>query len=400
MGLFEEPIDFCSYEIRKGGAFSKKEHVFISVYASKITGEAFDYIEGQLSHVPFDVPYEQIINVGVDNIDGKSSVIIQYKLETLLLSGTKTKSIVLWGITDPDRWSSLISESLQTHMHKQQQMLLEKELELRKQQELQLQYEKAASDFFTSCYSFHIHDETPVYTFSSEKNGVVALYVDQDKSLNFLSINGYAKTENVGTIPYEKIHYFEKAGNVSYATDIHGSYSSFGGSFTGSSFSKLSTAVGGALFGVMGMLAGAMLTYKPAEHVESTTSFSLDSDIVKIDDRNVILNFYSDSKRQYVDIELPHDIYNFLQTHLPEKKYGIVDALEKKTAVQQSLGAIESGALLSAGRATPSNALPSSQENSMDVFKQKVEKLKIMKDAGLLSPEEFDEERKKLLELL
>ncbi len=36
----------------------------------------------------------------------------------------------------------------------------------------------------------------------------------------------------------------------------------------------------------------------------------------------------------------------------------------------------------------------------MDVFKMKVEKLKIMKDAGLLSAQKFEEERRKLLELI
>ena len=35
-------------------------------------------------------------------------------------------------------------------------------------------------------------------------------------------------------------------------------------------------------------------------------------DIKKIDDRNVILNFYSEIKKQYIDIELPQDIYNFI----------------------------------------------------------------------------------------
>ena len=36
----------------------------------------------------------------------------------------------------------------------------------------------------------------------------------------------------------------------------------------------------------------------------------------------------------------------------------------------------------------------------MDDFKQKVEKLKIMKEAGLLSDEKFEEERNKLLGMI
>jgi hypothetical protein len=36
----------------------------------------------------------------------------------------------------------------------------------------------------------------------------------------------------------------------------------------------------------------------------------------------------------------------------------------------------------------------------LDAFKQKVEKLKLMKDAGLLSDEEFNTERTKLLNMI
>ncbi len=41
-----------------------------------------------------------------------------------------------------------------------------------------------------------------------------------------------------------------------------------------------------------------------------------------------------------------------------------------------------------------------SQTTTMEDFKQKVEKLKIMKDAGLLSDEEFKEEQSKLLNMI
>ena len=68
----------------------------------------------------------------------------------------------------------------------------------------------------------------------------------------------------------------------------------------------------------MGMTFGAALTYKPSVQEPVHTSFSIDSDIQKIDDRSVLLNFYSDAKKQYIDIELPQDLYNFFQTYLPE----------------------------------------------------------------------------------
>ena len=134
----------------------------------------------------------------------------------------------------------------------------------------------------------------------SDKNIVALIYIDEDKSLNFLKIDGYAQEENNGVISYENIHYYEKAGNVSYVTDIHGNYTSFGGSMASGNFSKLATVGGGLLFGFMGMALGVALTYKPTEQKAVNTSFSIESDIKKIDDRNVILNFYSEIKKQYL----------------------------------------------------------------------------------------------------
>ena len=154
---------------------------------------------------------------------------------------------------------------------------------------------------------------------------------------------------------------------------------------------------------MMGMALGAALTYKPAEHTLGYSSFSLDTDIKKIDNRSVMLNFYSDTKKQYIDIELPQDIYNFLQTYLPEKKYGIVDELEKKTVLHQSVNVIEDGRLLRvdiAGANSASNNSIESSSDSINDFKQKVEKLKMMKESGLLTDEEFKSEQQKLLRMI
>lgn len=218
-----------------------------------------------------------------------------------------------------------------------------------------------------------------------------------------MKIDGYAEEESDGIITYENIHYYEKAGNISYTTEINGNYSSFGGSMTGGNFSKLAAVGGGLLFGFMGMTLGAALTYKPAGQKPVNTAFSIESDIKKIDDRSVMLNFYSETKKQYIDIELPQDIYNFLQTYLPEKKFSIVDELEKKTAVHQSTDMIENGSLLKAPVKTETISIGqkgAQETDAMEEFKKKVEKLKIMKEAGLLSDEKFEEEQAKLLDMI
>ena len=84
-----------------------------------------------------------------------------------------------------------------------------------------------------------------------------------------------------------------------------------------------------------------------------------------------------------------------------EKKYNIVLELEKKAAIHQATDKIESGELLRVASGVGNSQLEDKQsKDSMTEFKQKVEKLKMMKDAGLLSDEEFSAEKEKLLGML
>ena len=319
MGYFEECLKTSSKELRRGGVFGKKFKVSIRIYERHIAGEAFNVLDDQeLTFAEYDIPYERIKSVSVGTVEGDKCVFVDYKKDAVVAS--YISRIVIIGLDDLDDIAGAIQEARDKRL---ESINSEKEKVLmaaKKHEEEALMKEKDASDFYKGCYDFHIKSETPVHTFSSDKNQIVAMYIDSERGLNFLAINGYRKEETVGHIPFDKIHYYEKAGNVSYTTDIHGSYSSFGGSMTGGSFSKFAAGLGGVLFGFMGMAAGALFSYEPAKQEPINTSFKLDSEVIKIDDRNVILNFYSDEKKQYIDIELPQDTYNFLQTYLPEKK--------------------------------------------------------------------------------
>ena len=84
-----------------------------------------------------------------------------------------------------------------------------------------------------------------------------------------------------------------------------------------------------------------------------------------------------------------------MQTHLPEKKYEIVSEVEKHAAINKTVG---SQKIIDAPKTKA--ALPASEKLSIDDFKEKVEKLKIMKEAGLLSDEEFSNEKTKLLSMI
>lgn len=400
---WEKKIDDYYGEYKKGGIFGKKYPVEIQIYPSTIEGVGFVLYENRLSDdtYSFEITYKEIHSLYMEKIENENAIFIEYAKKDSIVSNSMI-IIVLIGITDTKKWFCLIEDTMNAYledMKKEEQSVIDA---LEEQRQFEIEKEEKALKFYQDCYSFHIKGSRPVYQLFSDKNKAALIYIDETKSLNFLKIDGYEGEESNGIISYENIHYYEKAGNISYATDIHGNYESFGGSMTGGKFSKLATVGGGIMFGLMGMALGAALTYKPAERKPAQASFSIDSDIKKIDDRSVMLNFYSDAKKQYIDIELPQGIYNFLQTYLPEKKYGIVDELEKKTVVHQSAEIIENGSLLKFAAKSNNQQIEMKEkrEDPMEAFKQKVEKLKMMKEAALLSDEEFEAEKKKLLNML
>lgn len=399
---YEKSIDTYYGEYKKKGIFGKKYSIEFSIYPSRIEGVGFSYFQGELSTdaSSFEIPYAKMKNAQLADLEKEPAILIEYDRGGSSIVSKETYTVALPGLKNAQRWYDLIIEMQRAYLEK---IRIEEKnvLEARKKQRcFEIEREEKAKKFYQDCLAFHLKESRPAYQLYSEKNKAALIYVDETKSLNFLKIDGYAGEESNGLIAYGNIHYYEKAGNISYVTDIHGNYESFGGSVTGGSFSKLAAVGGGVLFGLMGMAAGAALTYKPAEQTPSSASFSIDSGVKRIDDRSVMLNFYSDAKKQYVDIELPQDIYNFLQTHLPEKKYGIVDELEKKAVLSQSAGRMENGGLLMAAADHRQVGMKEARGEPMEAFGQKVEKLKMMKEAGLLSEEEFAAEKKKLLSML
>lgn len=396
---FEKCIDFY-YGIYKKNILGKKNSIKLGIYPSYIEGIGFDVYENELNNdtSTFEIPLSRFIKAYVGLIGKEQMLCIDYLSDTIVSNNRAL--LALPGIQNVNKWIELIDKTKNIYdfeKKREQQVQIEKKNE---QNRLTIEKEQKAEKFYHDCYSFHIKQDTPVYEFFSEKNKIAAIYIDGDKSLNFIKIDGYAQEEKAGVITYNNIHYFDKAGNISYVTDIKGDYSSYGGSMTGGNFSKLATVGGGLLFGIMGMAMGAALTYKPAYQEETKTTFTIDSDIKKIDDRSVMLNFYSEMKKQYIDIELPQDIYNFLQTYIPEKKYSIVEEFEKKTFVSQSVDTSENAVCMKSLTEQEDSIIDEKESLSVEEFKIKVEKLKIMKEAGLLSDEKFEEEQAKLLLLL
>lgn len=335
-----------------------------------------------------DIEYEKIRKIDFCRFKDKFGIRIDFFNNTLM--GYIKNYIILFGLYEIEDCKNC----LVFYKNKRDEYLkIKRENEI-KAELAEKKEEEDALTFFNDCYNFHIKEDTPKFELFKEKNKLVTVYIDEDKNLNFLKIDGYEKDEDIGIITYDRIHYYEKAGNVHYISETNGSYSSFGGSLTGATFSKRATLLHGLLFGPMGMATAALMSYKPAEQKPSETHFDIASETKRIDERNVLLNFYSDEKKQYVDIELPQDIYNFLQTYIPDKRYSIVNEIEKHSAVRKSVDNLKLDA------PEPRKKLPQTslaEDDSMDSFKTKVEKLKIMREAGLLTDEEFNSAKMELL---
>ncbi len=399
--ISEKLIDSYDGEHRKG-LFGKKCPIKLHIYPSHIEGVGYSFTSDELSNEsePFSLSYLQIREIYEESIAGNMGVVIEYIEDSVVTNSTIFK-IALLGISEPTKCTQLLLKTKEKIDQQNRQAKLAKEERERREKELKESQEMESLQFYNDCLNFHLKNTTPKYELYKDKHKIALIYISEDKALNFLKIDGEAKEESNGIIPFEKIHYYEKAGDIHYVSELHGDYSNYGGSVTGGQFSKLAVAGGGLLFGIMGMTAGALLSYKPTQTEAEKTNFSLDSTTKEIDSRSIILNFYSDIKKQYIDIELPNDIYNFLQTYLPEKKYNIVLELEKKTAIHNATTQIESGKLLNIAPTPESNKLEDQQAtDQMAEFKKKVEKLKIMKDSGLLSDEEFNLEKSKLLDMI
>ena len=376
----------------KAGVFSKKKMLSLYVYESYIDGTATMYFDWEFTEYEFNIKYEDITNIEEKVVEGINCLAIDFLNGKTIVNENRISTILFPNLIDFDKAEKLLLDIWEQNQKRQREVQQrraerEKRLLIEKQQ-----HEEACQKYFQDYYAFHISDDNNPY-YELQKDGLqfACIYIDRNKNLNFLKIDGESQEESNACIPYDKIHYYEKAGNVHYTTEISGNCTNFGGSVTGATVSKAASIVGGLLLGPMGMAAGAILSQKPMQVTVPSTSLDISSRPNRIDDRSVILNYYSDAKKQLMDIELPADTYNFLQTYLPERKYGIVLEVEKNNAVRAFGNGNAPGI---AGR---SLERIESVDDDTEQFEKRIKKLKIMYDNGVLSEEEYASEKKRIL---
>jgi hypothetical protein len=443
---------------RARGLLAKTQECELFIYDEGVQGYGYRVTEGSAEGWwgVFDFSMEEIAQATPCSVDGQEALQLICKQRSV--AGVRQVTITLPGLVGCVEAARQLEATRQAARHEQRQRQ-EQEAEARRlAAEQQRQLEKDREAFLQQAVEFHLGKRPPTYILTQEEHKLAAMFLDELQGLHFVAVDASRMEERHGVIPYDQIHYYERAGAIHYVTEIQGQYASLGGSFTMGGW-NWEEDYG---FGNMGMEPGGVMGDALTSVVLPSTSGSLRSKATRVDDRNIILNYYSDAHRQFMDLELPSDSYNFLQTHLPGKKYDIVLEVEKQAAVRRQtetqgelqkpdeMPALETGAA-ACGMAQGDGGVPDAQKGEdtsvigqaeaqgtgLDGAKQavpeappaqrqgdcpaepqsvqggmarpqaadaladfalRVEKLRIMQQSGLLSQEEFEAQRQQLLE--
>lgn len=390
----EQFIESFYGEIKTG--LRKKDKITLYINTFTIDGIGATLLGNKNNTYPYKVKIENIKRITDEVIDGNNCLIIEY-LNDKVIVGNPICTLILPNLKKASEAKMLLSSMTEEILKAKYEKEENEKQQQQTQMEIIIKHQEECQKYFDDCFDFHIKDQSnPYYELVNDSLLFACIYIDKSSNINILKIDGNNKEESNATIPYEKIHYYDTAGNIHYTTDVNGGYSSLGGSITGDTFSKGATILGTLLFGMMGMVGGALLTHKAAKTELPSTNFNISSNVQKVDDRSVILNYYSDIKKQYIDVEFSDDIYNFFQTHLPHKKYSIVLEIEKQQALDKEKTNFKDREL----EITTQNQFAITQEDHLDEFALKVKKLKTMYDMGILTEEEFDIEKKRILSQL
>ncbi len=223
-GVRNKEIDAYVGEYKKG-IFGKKCKVQLLVYSNYIKGIGFACNDGVLAaeSSEYCIKYIELKEVYSDVLDGIEGIVFEYVNQNAIVANKTVLKIVLPGIADSNKWTSLIAKLKSNVMEENARVeKLKKEREEAEKRKKELK-ELEATQFYLECLDFHIKENTPCYELFREKNRIALIYIGVDRSLNFLKIDGDNKEESNGVIPFDKIHYYEKAGNIHYVSEMHGS---------------------------------------------------------------------------------------------------------------------------------------------------------------------------------
>ena len=117
----------CVFQVRNQGILGKSFDVVLHVHTNKILGHAFDLYDTTFNYNQFDISFDRICGIKKTVIKGKESIVIEYKTSSLVSSGS-TKKIVLWGISDSQKWVTILNRSLQEYLDDERKVQEEKRM--------------------------------------------------------------------------------------------------------------------------------------------------------------------------------------------------------------------------------------------------------------------------------
>lgn len=211
------------------------------IYTDHLEGNGFLWYNGELSSeaTPFNIAFDEIKDISYLDVKGDKGIIVKYKPQKSIVSSSESKSVVIMGIDKYNEVIDLMENNRQKYFENVRIVNERRKLQEQKRVLQIAEDEEQAKHFFQDCYKFHITDHNnPYFEIFKENFQLALIYIDKDRNVNFLRVDGNNKEESNGIIPFSKIHYYEKVGNIHYTTEINSCYSSFGGRITGSTFSK------------------------------------------------------------------------------------------------------------------------------------------------------------------
>ena len=140
-----------------------------------------------------DVDLRDIKSVSFSTFKGKKCLVIKYIGDSIV--GNQESTLYFFdmnGLTgDFDVCKEMVSKAVNDNLEKLRQQHL---AQMEYQNESQRQ-KKKSKDFYNSCLNFHIKENTPRFDLynKEEEYRAVIVYINEDKSLNFLKVDGETK---------------------------------------------------------------------------------------------------------------------------------------------------------------------------------------------------------------
>lgn len=183
--------------------------------------------------------------------------------------------------------------------------------------------EAQQKEFFDSQYSSHLNDNNiPIFIFDESKaqKQISLMYIDENKNINFLGINGTDFQSVHGFISYKSINYIDKPSSLTFNPESDDTVD--GGNFITIGSDILNEMLKGILFEAMHMKEGMMEGYK------APNSYELEHKNIPSDVEYAVLNFYSDIIEQYVTIYITEEMYEFLVKYLGDMPFDLNKQIE------------------------------------------------------------------------